>query len=375
MVRIPFSQARRGVIPRIVRTRPITAGFSFCAHFPYNGRMAYDVMTIGSATRDALFRSRAFKVIDSAEFVTGKALAFELGSKLGVDEVFFGTGGAATNTAVTFARQGFKTAVVAHVGNDVSGQAVTDEMRRERVGTEWLLADSQLPTGYSVILEHESGERTILAYRGANAALSEKTIPWNELPCAWFYLSSLSGDLGIVRHALEAATRCKASVAWNPGGADLALGLEALAPLLKNVNIFLVNQEEAAKLTGISYQDVRGVFKKFDDIVDGIAVMTCGPEGVWASDGKTLWHAGTFPESSVADRTGAGDAFGSGLVAGLMRSGGDVIQALRLGSANATSKVEHRGAKGGLLTRDDRMKERKKYGQKGARKKFQWTKR
>ncbi len=29
----------------------------------------------------------------------------------------------------------------------------------------------------------------------------------------------------------------------------------------------------------------------------------------------------------------------------------------------------------GLLTRDPRMKERKKYGQKGARKKFQWTKR
>jgi len=29
----------------------------------------------------------------------------------------------------------------------------------------------------------------------------------------------------------------------------------------------------------------------------------------------------------------------------------------------------------GLLTRDSRMKERKKYGRKGARKRFQWTKR
>ncbi|MCM8780137.1 MAG: 30S ribosomal protein S9 [Candidatus Omnitrophica bacterium] len=29
----------------------------------------------------------------------------------------------------------------------------------------------------------------------------------------------------------------------------------------------------------------------------------------------------------------------------------------------------------GFLTRDPRMKERKKYGQKGARKRFQWTKR
>ena len=31
--------------------------------------------------------------------------------------------------------------------------------------------------------------------------------------------------------------------------------------------------------------------------------------------------------------------------------------------------------KGNFLTRDPRMKERKKYGQKGARKRFQWTKR
>ena len=31
--------------------------------------------------------------------------------------------------------------------------------------------------------------------------------------------------------------------------------------------------------------------------------------------------------------------------------------------------------KHGFLTRDPRMKERKKYGQKGARKRFQWTKR
>ncbi|MFA5335339.1 MAG: 30S ribosomal protein S9 [Candidatus Omnitrophota bacterium] len=53
--------------------------------------------------------------------------------------------------------------------------------------------------------------------------------------------------------------------------------------------------------------------------------------------------------------------------------------AVRLGIARALLKVDSnfrpalRGR--GLLTRDPRMKERKKYGQKGARKRFQWTKR
>ena len=53
--------------------------------------------------------------------------------------------------------------------------------------------------------------------------------------------------------------------------------------------------------------------------------------------------------------------------------------AIRLGIARALAaldaayRVRLRAA--GLLTRDPRERERKKYGQKGARKRFQWTKR
>ena len=53
--------------------------------------------------------------------------------------------------------------------------------------------------------------------------------------------------------------------------------------------------------------------------------------------------------------------------------------AIQLGIARVLSQLDPanrtslRGA--GLLTRDPRMKERKKYGRKGARKQFQWTKR
>jgi len=53
--------------------------------------------------------------------------------------------------------------------------------------------------------------------------------------------------------------------------------------------------------------------------------------------------------------------------------------ALRLGISKALLKADENFKdifrKNGYLTRDPRMKERKKYGQKGARKRFQWTKR
>lgn len=53
--------------------------------------------------------------------------------------------------------------------------------------------------------------------------------------------------------------------------------------------------------------------------------------------------------------------------------------ALRLGLARALIRFAQENKpvlkKAGLLTRDPRMKERKKPGQKGARRKFQWVKR
>jgi small subunit ribosomal protein S9 len=53
--------------------------------------------------------------------------------------------------------------------------------------------------------------------------------------------------------------------------------------------------------------------------------------------------------------------------------------AIQLGIARALVKLDQAHhvslREAGLLTRDPRMKERKKYGLKGARKRFQWTKR
>ncbi len=64
-----------------------------------------------------------------------------------------------------------------------------------------------------------------------------------------------------------------------------------------------------------------------------------------------------------------------------VRGGGKIgqVEAIRHGIARALLEANpaYRPAlkKAGLLTRDPRMKERKKYGQKGARKRFQFSKR
>ncbi len=80
--------------------------------------------------------------------------------------------------------------------------------------------------------------------------------------------------------------------------------------------------------------------------------MSKGPAGVVVSDGQNIYRAG-IPKSGLADRTGAGDAFGSGFVSGLIQTNGDVSYAIQLGTANATSCIQRIGAKNGLLEKGE----------------------
>ena len=60
---------------------------------------------------------------------------------------------------------------------------------------------------------------------------------------------------------------------------------------------------------------------------------------------------------------------------GLSGQAGAVRHAIARALIKADASLRPVLRRGGFLTRDPRMKERKKYGQKGARKRFQWTKR
>jgi small subunit ribosomal protein S9 len=60
---------------------------------------------------------------------------------------------------------------------------------------------------------------------------------------------------------------------------------------------------------------------------------------------------------------------------GITGQAGAISRGIARALAKSDSALAEPLREGGFLTRDSRMKERKKYGQKGARKSFQWTKR
>lgn len=317
----------------------------------------FDVITIGTATRDVFLRSPKFKVLRDPEhlkklgFVTGEAECFALGSKISVEAPVFTFGGGAANAAVTFARQEFTTAALVKVGADEHGAALLAHLKRERV-MPFAAIDRKAGTAYSVALLTAGGERTILSYRGASENLARRDIPWRKLSARWAYVTPGAIPFPLIRELVAFLKRRGTSVAMNPSSHYLAMGTEKLKPLLALLDVVVVNREEAALLTGIDFSKERRVFKRFDELVPGLAVVTDGPRGAKVSDGRYLYTADIFKEKKLVDRTGAGDAFGSGFVAGLIQKR-DVHHALRLAAANATAVVEKMGAQAGILTKKE----------------------
>jgi sugar/nucleoside kinase (ribokinase family) len=78
-----------------------------------------------------------------------------------------------------------------------------------------------------------------------------------------------------------------------------------------------------------------------------LVAVTAGKHGASLIAGKKQWNAPALQVDSV-EETGAGDAFGSGILAGLIQ-GLKPEEALRMGIANGAAVTTQFGPKAGLL--------------------------
>ncbi len=319
----------------------------------------FDIVTIGSITSDNFLKGD-FILGKWPDAPSGKALVLPFGEKLEISNVYQTMGGNSANAGVTFARQGLKTACFGKVGADLAGKEISGRLKNE--GVKPLLAVSgEKPTAYSVLLL-ERGERTILGYHGASDTLTARDIQWNKLKAKWWYLSLAGESDRFLKPLLDFASKNNIKVAFNPSGHHIRHKRKQIISALKDLAFLVLNKSEAADLVGMDFRKEGEVFRKLDEMTPGIVAVTDGSNGVTASDGKFLYKAGIFKEKAVVDRTGAGDSFGSGFVAGLMRKITNyqlpitdyppeaIKYAIRLASANATSVVERIGATEGVLT-------------------------
>jgi len=334
----------------------------------------FDIITIGTATRDVFLTSKLFKVIKDPLHLkkigipTGEAECFALGSKIEIEKPIFTTGGGAANAAVTFSRQGLKTASLVKLGKDPEARSLLKKLKKEGVFVIPVF-DKNLSTGYSTILLSPSGERVILVYHGASSNLKFAEIPFRKIKSRWAYIAPGNISFPTLLKIYSHLEKQNTLIAINPSKHLIEMGIKKLKPILAKSKVVILNREEASYLTKTKYQDKKEIFKRLDKAVLSVAVMTDGSEGVIVSDGRKIYQAETFKSKKVVDLTGAGDAFGSGFVSGLIHKNeecnknkcvpANIAYAIRLGAANALSNLEKTGGAEGTLTREAFEKNKK----------------
>lgn len=310
----------------------------------------FDVITIGAAVQDVFLISKDFKLIESAEFSTGYGECFSFGSKVDIKDIYFDTGGGATNAATTFANLGLRVRVHSRVGADMFGSSIIKELRSKKIDVSGVIVDKKEKTAYSTILLASGGDRTILTFRGA--CRSFKSSEFKKVPAGWIYLTSVAGSMDMLLYVFEYAKKIGARIAWNPGGGELSIEREILRKFITQSSVFILNKEEARRLLGPDAADMPlEVLAKSIKSLNPLAqvVVTDGGNGAVCAADSVIIHIGSLG-GRIVNTTGAGDAFGSAFVAGLIKKG-DTEYALKLAALNADGVIKEMGAKHGLLKR------------------------
>ena len=249
------------------------------------------------------------------------------GGTLLADQMSVRVGGAGANAALAAAEAGMDARLIGCVGEDHLGDWMRAQLGPAGLADELVVVAGEA-SGLTVALESPERDRTFITYLGVNARWEPAMIPddaltcENLLLCDYFVAPRLRGDAA--RRLLDAARarggRTFFDTTWDPDGFSSQSRNEVLG-LLPSVDVFLPNEVEACAIAG-GGDDAAAAARALQAVSGGWVVVKLGPRGCLAvgPDGAEL--AVTAPATTVADTTGAGDAFNAGLVDALARGAG-----------------------------------------------------
>lgn len=313
----------------------------------------FDIISIGDTSLDAFLQIHNASLLCSLDKATCW-FCLNYAEKIPVESINFLPGGNACNNAIGSSRLGLKTALYTVLGDDDAGHRIMSHIKGEHVAPDYLQVEKNNPTNYSTVLNYKT-ERTILVYHDLRPYTLPKLAPAN-----WIYLTSMGKGFEKVFKALARYLNDNGTkLGFNPGTHQLLAGRKVLDPMLKLSDVFILNKEEALSLLGNHAQTpMQEIMRDLHILGPELVVVTDGNKGAYGFDGKHSYRMPPMP-ATVVERTGAGDAFSTGLLAALAYKM-PLAEALMWGSANAASVIEHIGPQAGLLTKEQMMKRCKK---------------
>ncbi len=277
-----------------------------------------------------------------------KRLSIPFGSKPPYERADIVTSvGPSPNAAVSCARLGLRVGTMAWLGDDQTGKDSLRYLASERIDTEPMAIQRNMLSNTYYVLRY-GADRTILV-KNENYDYkwqAPKTTP------DWIYLSLISADSWRLHQDMLDYLDANPDIkfAFQPGTFHFKWGVKKLAKVYARAHIVVMNREEAVDVTGRSYDDLRDLAAGLHELGPKYVVITDGPDGSYASyDGKLI-RVPNYPDPGPpVDRTGAGDAFASTIVAALAL-GEPMESALTWAPINSMNVVQNLGAQAGLLS-------------------------
>lgn len=316
-----------------------------------NNHKKSKIIAIGDIFTDAFIKlSDDAARIETAEDGT-KRLSLPYGSKPAYDHVdIVKSVGPSPNASVSMSRLGLDVSLVAWLGDDQPGQESLEHLHEENVDTSLMVRQPNTKSSYWYVLWYQS-DRTMLVKSEDYAY--EWTDPEEEPE--WIYLSYIGENSWPLHEQLIAYLQAHPDVklVFQPGTFHFKWGVDKLRELYKHSYLVVMNREEAMEVTGKGYDSLRELANGLHDLGPHIVVITDGPNGSYASYDWKLVTIPNYPDPAPPlDRTGAGDAFASTIVAALAM-GESMDTALTWAPVNSASVVQKLGAQAGLLRLDE----------------------
>ncbi|MFA4936752.1 MAG: carbohydrate kinase family protein [Patescibacteria group bacterium] len=324
------------------------------------------VCVIGGATWDVLLTSNEAKFVNvKSGGRKQQALAFLYGAKIDTIGSEYSFGGGAANVSVGLRRLGIPVDIVTQLGNDWRSKDIINHLKQEGVGISNVIFDKKAYSAISFIITSGGAhEHVAFVDRGATLNFNINT-QLAIKPFQWFYITSLANPSWFKYMAsfLRQAKVNQKNVFWNPGSLQLK-SPKQLRPLLKYLTVLDLNKDEAFKLVydfGFRPHSIVEVMRIIQKLGVKIVIVTAGASGAYCLADDRVVFCPSFhvkPKNTI----GAGDAFGSGWLAGFLNSRGDIKQAMRWGMANSNSVIMKVGAQKGLLQKTKLLNFVKRYG-------------
>lgn len=327
----------------------------------------FDVITIGSATIDSFVESDSANIVSvSTKEHSNEFMSYKYGAKVEVESFRTEVGGGGLNAAANFANLGFKTSAIFKVGDDFQGKNIIEKAKSSNIDTSLAIVSKKHNSGSSVILLSFEGNRTVLAFRGANGKIKHKDIDYKAIKKAkWLYIAPLNGESGAILDELaNYAEEHDTNVAINPGSSSLKKGMKYFEKILSTAEVVVMNKEEASLVTKIEvrpdtktehfskeviHPDLKAMLDKIKSTKAKVVIITDGKNGAFAYDGDKYYRCPEFP-AKVVSTLGAGDCLSSTFTAALEYTNWDIKKSLMLASVNAASVVSNFGAQEGFLS-------------------------